>query len=250
MRVPEWVPIVSPLIPSRMLSCVVACVGSSVACTLVAGIVTIGFALYVSLPTFPAPKPLPSHESVYQFNEGTVGAAWEVTKERILQEDERFRHIDSKANTLLGLLGIAIAVIGSIGGLLLNQGPLSSASRGKRTVGVALLMTIVLFFILSFSQALLASRVVYDPESGGHYSIPSDAMIGTAVVGQDVPHYRMRLIAEGWEVITKNSYSNVRKALRLASAQTLALWGAAFVCVLVGFLGTVSLSAPQLRVEE
>jgi hypothetical protein len=51
----------------------------------------------------------------------TIPLAWQLTQNLLQKEDERFRHIDTKANAFLGMLGLALTVIATIIGVLLDK---------------------------------------------------------------------------------------------------------------------------------
>ncbi len=183
-------------------------------------------------------------EVILRFNPETISVAWQLTQDMLRKEDERFRHIDTKANTLLGMLALAISVVGSGGALFMGQDLFKNSPKSVRVMLAILWMLSCFFLLLSFFFALGATRVVTDPVIGGYHAIPRQAVIGTDRVGQDPVVYQKGLVAEGWEVLAKNARENNRKALSLLRSQAVAFSAAVTVFGIVVLLGLVVLTGP------
>jgi hypothetical protein len=88
------------------------------------------------------------------------------------------------------------------------------------------------FLVTSFIFSLNSIQVVTDPSKGGHRDLPTNSVIGPEQVGQDPISYQKALIAEAWQVISRNRYENNRKATELLISQRIAAYA---IISLLGF---------------
>jgi hypothetical protein len=193
-----------------------------------------------------------------RFNEHTVDIGLDTMKELARNERERFKDIDAKATTFIGMLSISLAVIASLGALGVNilddkkpdaDTKQAETSHGqklvyspyfrKRMIGLyALTLGLLLY---SFFFAMLATRVPVGPSSDkisrdgeslkedkdmfigleipARHDISPKVVIGREYIGLEPHIYKKVLIGELAEVYAANVHTNNVKATRLSHSQ-------------------------------
>ena len=187
------------------------------------------------------------------FNKDLVDIGLDMMRELIRKEDERFRHLDSKANTFLGMLGVSMTVIVSLGALWMTRINKKNPQYPKNfrvLVGSLYLMT-VLPLVISYIFSLVttgippkAGQKVTPLQMSRRYDVNSEDVIGPVYRMLDPVSYKKNLIGELWRVLELNVQANDRKADWLSRSQTVSLLAVVGIVGLLLFL-VVDITRPQ-----
>lgn len=178
----------------------------------------------------------------YRFNKETLTTGLTQLQELVKREDERFRHIDTKATNFYGIFGLCLAILTLIGPLILglrgwHRKEEASASERYCTKRVVILYSCaVLALMLSFFFGMLSTQVqTFEPskflgfEVGSRYDVAPAVVYGEEYIRQDSDEYNRTLLAEYIKVYSRNVHGNDIKAKWLSQAQSFALAGGAFM---------------------
>lgn len=174
------------------------------------------------------------------FDKQTLASRLTLMQELVKQEDERFRHIDSKATTFFSVLGLSLTLLTALGGLVIRVvNPGSNTSQCDpfllRVFG-AMYGGAILFFFLSFVWAMVSTQVSRGPSSNllglevpSLYGLDPAVVYGERFARHHDEDYSRVLLAEYMKIHSRDIQANNIKASRLSQAQSLCFVGGLFV---------------------
>jgi hypothetical protein len=185
-------------------------------------------------------------ERFKRFNDATVDIRLDTMKELVRNEYDRFKHIDAKATTFIGMLSISLTVFASLGGALgvnilsankpdADNKQKVTGSNNQKLVSSQYLRRIIILYsgtlvllLSSFFLAMLATRVPYAPSSEfiwleipGRYDVDPEVVIGEDEdnIGLNHVQYQRELLGQLVNVYATNAHTNNVKATRLSRSQ-------------------------------
>jgi hypothetical protein len=207
-------------------------------------------------------------------NNATVDTALDTMKELVRNEYDRFKHIDAKATTFIGMLSISLAVFASLGGVLgvhtlgdkkpdVDSKQKVTDSNGQKLVRnriMPLYLATFALLLFSFFFSMLATRVPYAPASEfivweipGLYDINPKVVIGKDYMGLDHVQYKKQLLRQLVKAYATNIDTNNVKATRLSRSQLHALVaGITLVDIaIIAILGVIwGPPSPKLHIDS
>lgn len=194
---------------------------------------------------------LNANEVKDKFDVKTIPLALSTTRGLVLDEHKRFEHLDGKANTYLGMIGIAITVLTSIAASNRKKGKTTPAPEDG-SVKISCLSKLLyvmafLAFMFSFFLALLSTQIPKDRQASFlgfevamRSGLDAEVVFGPKYNKQPIEQYRRTLIAEYIEVYRETYKANAVKADYLSRSQSaafmagIALLGMVIISVMSG----------------
>lgn len=145
-------------------------------------------------------------------------------KELIFQEQQRSEQLDSKSNTHLGLISIAITILLTFGGLLIEK--IMNFELSYLDIPYPIFLMVLLFslafmlFVVSFCYSISATKVQSPITGRSHVWFNDENIFDYSQIKKGKKVYRTFLITHYWSIYNhnKNKVNDV-KAERLRKAQ-------------------------------
>lgn len=179
-------------------------------------------------------------ENICTNDETIIKCLYDFNADLLEKEDRRLTAIDSKGSNIIGMAGVALALILSLGGLLIEKiQDIYLPFFGNTILLLSILYIIInLFLLLSIIFAVLTVRARSDLKT------VSDEDLFTSNIKEGDNYYRRYLIAHFWQIYQNNFVINEIKGAWLKYAHACFAISMFLLFVIAVIIGAYSINRP------
>lgn len=158
------------------------------------------------------------------------------------KEDERLSSLDSKGSNILGMAGVALALIFSLGGLLIEKIEDTSLIFLNSVVYILSILYILTNFLLLISIIF----AVFSVRARSDFKTVSDVDIFTKEISKGENYYKRYIVAHFWQIYQNNFIINERKGFWLKYSYWFFTLSMVFLLLISITIGLYSLNKHSL----
>lgn len=183
-------------------------------------------------------------------DENIINTLYDLNLKLLDKEDGRFSALDSKGSNILGMAGVALALIFSLGGLLIEKignRPLFFTDRPAVILSILYMITVSLMLV-SVIFAFLAVRARTDIKT-----VKDEDIFTKEITSNDENYYKRYLIAHYWLISQNNFLVNEIKGRWLKCSHWFFAASMVFLLMISTIIGLYSLNKanyPQAQITS
>ncbi len=179
-------------------------------------------------------------------DEKIINTLYDLNLKLLDKEDGRFSSLDSKGSNILGMAGVALALIFSLGGILIEKidnKPLFFTNRPADILSILYMITVFLM-LASVIFAFLAVKARTDIKT-----VKDEDIFTKEITSNNENYYKRYLIAHYWQIYQNNFLVNELKGFWLKCSYWFFAASMAFLLAISTIIGLYSLNKAS-RIKE